>query len=157
VGASEVSGRGEGRHLIERVARRYDYVVDSLLTLPKTLIHGEFYASNVLVHEVDGRCRICPVDWETAAVAPGLLDLAALTCGAWSDNERRAMALAYHARAVLHGSWPARPEPLLAVLELCRLHLAVQWLGWSPNWSPPPEQACNWLTEALCLTEKLGL
>jgi len=31
----------------------------------------------------------------------------------------------------------------------------VRWLGWSPQWSPPPEHAQDWLHEALSLAEKL--
>ena len=32
-----------------------------------------------------------------------------------------------------------------------------EMLGWSPEWSPPPEHAQNWLGEALRQSEKLGL
>jgi hypothetical protein len=35
--------------------------------------------------------------------------------------------------------------------------MAIQWLGWSPNWEPPPEHAQNWLTEACRLAKKLDL
>ena len=31
-----------------------------------TFIHGEFYASNVLVNITGGKLRVCPVDWELA-------------------------------------------------------------------------------------------
>src|SRR5262249_48956553 len=111
------------------------------LALPKTLIHGEFYAANVLIHEADGHLRICPVDWETTAAGPGLMDLAALTCGMWSDEQKRALALAYRGRLEPDQGWPPATEPFVAALDLCRLHLAVQWLGWSPDWSAPPNQA----------------
>ena len=40
-------------------------------------------------------------------------------------------------------------ETLSADLARCRLHLALQWLGWSPDWRPPPEHAHDWLGEAL--------
>jgi Phosphotransferase enzyme family len=149
--------QGEDWRGIERVAGRYDEVIDRLLAVPQTLIHGEFYASNVLVDQAEGRLRICPVDWEMAAVAPGIMDLAALTCGTWSDEEKRTLALAYHDTLEPNGWRPSGLSSLLAVLDLCQLHLAVQWLGWSLDWSPPPEQARDWLSEALRLTEKLGL
>jgi hypothetical protein len=54
------------------------------------------------------------------------------------------------------GGWSG-PEDFLVALDLCHLHLAVQWLGWSPRWTPPPEHTHNWLDEALRLAEKLGL
>jgi hypothetical protein len=147
----------EGAGAIERVARRYEQVIERLLALPKTLIHGEFYAANVLISETGGRLRICPVDWEMTAAGPGLMDLAALTCGTWSDDQKRALALAYRGRLEPGAGWPPEPEPFLAALDLCRLHLAVQWLGWSLEWSAPPQQAWNWLAEAVRAAEKLGL
>ena len=70
----------------EALAGNYERAVERLVRLPSTLIHGEFYASNIVVQETTERCRICPVDWETAAVGPGLIDLAALTSGAWSER-----------------------------------------------------------------------
>ena len=101
---------------------------------------------------------MCPVDWEMAAVGPGLVDLAALTAGGWTADERTALALAYHAAlAQAGGPPPAREEEFLTALDYCRLHLAVQWSGWSSGWSPPAEHAQDWLGEALSLAEKLGL
>jgi thiamine kinase-like enzyme len=35
--------------------------------------------------------RVCPVDWEMAAVGPGLIDLAALTAGWWTAHDSRAV------------------------------------------------------------------
>ncbi len=146
------------QHNIRWLARRYDRVVERLMELPTTLIHGEFYASNVLVQErAGGVLRVCPVDWEMAAVGPGLIDLAALTAGGWTAEEKTALALAYHTALAPHNGWPPAPDVFLAMLDCCRLHLAIQWLGWSSEWSPPPEHAQNWLGEALSLAEKLGL
>jgi len=67
------------------------------------------------------------------------------------------LALAYHARLEPRAGWPPAPAPFFAALELCRLHLAVQWLGWSLDWSAPPQQAWDWLREALRAAERLGL
>lgn len=132
-----------------RLAERYDSVVEGLLDLPKTVIHGEFYASNVLVG--DGATpRVCPVDWELAATGPGLVDLAALISGGWSEGDREAIVAAY--RSAVGGAFSP------AQLDLCRLHLAVQWLGWAPpSWTPPEEQRHDWLDEALTLAERLHL
>jgi len=149
--------REEDRRGIDRVACRYDQVVERLLAMPRTFIHGEFYANNLLIRNGEGSLRICPVDWEMAAVAPGIMDLAALSCGNWSDDERQELALAYRSAFEPNANGSPGPDSLLTALDLCQLHLAVQWLGWSLNWSPPPEQACNWLSEALRLIEKLGL
>ena len=48
-----------------------------LLMPPLTLIHGEFYARTVLVREE----KLFITDWESAAVAPGDIDLATLSEG----------------------------------------------------------------------------
>ena len=150
----ETSWSGEQRDTIEWLAERYDGVVKQLADFPTTFIHGEFYPSNVLIQQSGDGCRVCPIDWEIAALGPGLVDLAALTIGRWTDDERRALALAY-----LSESGPGRgsAEELLASLELFRLHLAVQWLGWDPSWAPPVEHRHDWLGEALRAADKLGL
>jgi hypothetical protein len=145
------------RSHIDRLARRYGRVMEHLLGLTATFIHGEFYASNVLVGRVGRPTRVCPVDWEMAAVGPGLVDLAALVAGRWTAPERTALAMAYFTESMTHGARWQDAEPFLSSLDYCRLHLAVQWLGWSPSWTPPPEHAQDWLHEALVLAEKLEL
>jgi hypothetical protein len=140
------------RHAIGQIADRYDRVVERLTSLPTTLIHGELYASNVIVQETWEGIRVAPVDWETAAIGPGLVDLAALVAGGWSDEQRMAIVQAYIDALPSPG---ARDE-LLHALDYCRLHLGVQWLGWSPDWSPPPAHAQDWLGEAVRLVERLG-
>lgn len=147
----------DARRGMEQLFEDYDRVIGQLVALPVTFLHGEFYASNVLVQEAGEDLRVCPVDWEMAAVGPGFIDLAALTAGGWTADERKALALAYHSALVPRENWPPAPDAFLAALDYCRLHLAVQWLGWSTGWSPPPEQAQDWLGEALALGEKLGL
>lgn len=136
---------------LEWLAARYEPAVDELVAMPRTVIHGEFYASNVLVAGGAPDPRICPVDWELAAAAPGLIDLAALVSGGWSEEDREAIVAAYRSVVGL-AAFSARQ------LDLARLHLAVQWLGWAePSWSPPEGQRQDWLGEALALAEGLGL
>ena len=96
---------GLGRAVWESLVDTYDRAIERLIRLPSTLIHGEFYASNILVEETREGCRIRPVDWEMAAVGPGLIDLAALSSGAWTERERTEMAAAYH-DALLSEGWP---------------------------------------------------
>lgn len=124
---------------IAPIVDRYERVVERLVGLPQTLIHGEFYPSNVLVAGE----RIAPVDWEMAAIGPGLVDLAALVTG-WEGEDRATIAAAYGAVDE-------------AALAACRLHLALQWLGWSAAWTPPPEHAHDWVAEAVDAAERLGL
>jgi Phosphotransferase enzyme family len=151
-GEASVPARRAFRHL----AGRYRHVVDRLVELPATFIHGEFYASNILVGQNADGLRVCPVDWEMAAVGAGLEDLAALMAGRWSEAERTEMAQTYR-RAAGDGICPGDQPEFMAAVAYCRLHVAVQWLGWAPGWTPPPEHVHHWLAEALDLTDRLSL
>jgi Ser/Thr protein kinase RdoA (MazF antagonist) len=136
---------------LDWLAVRYAPAIEELLAMPKTVIHGEFYASNVLVSGDASDPRVCPVDWELAGAAPGLIDLAALVSGGWGEEDREAIVSAYRA-AVAPDTFSTRQ------LDLARLHLAVQWLGWAePSWTPPAGQRQDWLGEALALAERLEL
>jgi hypothetical protein len=91
-----------------------------------------------------------------AAIGPGLLDLAALV-GGWGPRERESLVKAYLDGRGLRSTSTRDLDELTAGLSRCRLHLALQWLGWSADWRPPPEHAHDWLAEALELTRQLGL
>ena len=140
---------------VEWLESRYERIVERLCSLPVTIIHGEFFASNVLLDPLSG--RVCPVDWELAAVGPGLIDLAAMSAGNWTREEKDAMSLAYHAAMPKAGLPQPEYDDFLTDLECARLNQAVQWLGWSPGWTPPPEHAQNWLREALDAAQRLKL
>ena len=93
---------------------------------------------------------------QAAALGPGLVDLAALSIGSWTEDERDALALAYLSAS---GEDPSHADTteFLNSLELFRLHLAVQWLAWDPRWTPPEEHRQDWLGEALRAAGALGL
>jgi hypothetical protein len=126
----------------------YEAVVDRLSRLPATLVHGELYASNVLLAGE----RVCVVDWELAGVGPGVLDVAALTAGL-ADDDAAALAETYRL-ALEH---PPDAQELGFELDCARLHLAIQWLGWSPDWTPPPEHARDWRADLAGLAARVGL
>jgi Phosphotransferase enzyme family len=132
----------------------YEEVVRTLVSLPRSLVHGELYPSNVLVVPEREPVGVYPVDWEMAGVGPALLDLAALA-GGYPAAEREPLVAAYVEGLAAGGG--SIPEPLAAGLAACRLHLAIQWLGWSTGWRPPPEHAQDWLGEALEPAAELGL
>lgn len=134
--------RDEIRWLLERAARAVDWLVQQ----PGTLVHGDFHPSNVLVERQSTGAVIRPVDWEMAGLAPGILDLAALTSGRW-EPQRQATVLTAYREALPRRRRPST-DALLRSLQRCRLLLAVQWLGWSADWDPPPEHAHDWLEAA---------
>jgi aminoglycoside phosphotransferase (APT) family kinase protein len=145
---------------------RHAQVIEALLSQPRTVLHGEFYASNVLVAhsncinlttqqivklmQFEEGVRVSPVDWELAAAGPGLTDLAALVSG-WTEADRDALAGAYAGE-------PGVPPFASRDLDFARLQVAIQWLGWAPSeWEPPEGQRHDWLAEALELAEELEL
>lgn len=137
-----------------RLSELYPRLVEELLAMPATMVHGEFYASNVLVSFDREPPRICPVDWEMAAVGPPLVDLAALTAG-WDGATAGALTASYRDEA-----GPASAPAGAAfdrALDACRLSLCVRWLGWAPGWTPPAEHGRDWLGDALSIADRLGL
>jgi aminoglycoside phosphotransferase len=134
------------------IASGYHRVVDLLDSLPRTVVHGQFYPSNVLVDEASLTGRICALDWEVAGVGAAVTDLAALTAGA-PTHRREAMVDAYLAAMAAGGSVSTPREEMELALTHARLALAIQWMGWSAAWSAPPEQAHDWLAEAVDLFE----
>ncbi len=153
VGEGDTSADQRAATAIRGLESRYEKVVERLAALPVTVIHGEFHASNVMIDTAPEPLRVCPVDWEMAAVGPGKIDLAGLTSGGWTREQKDAMALAYYDALPADRTEKYDRPTFFTDLEYCRFHQAVQWLGWSP----PPEHAQDWLKEALRSADLLGI
>jgi Ser/Thr protein kinase RdoA (MazF antagonist) len=125
-------------------------------SLPPSLIHGDFYPSNVLISEASQQRRICTIDWETAGIGPALLDLAALVSGSWSEQQQAELAGYYFDAEAEAAVPPSGKIDQLMALRCCRLMLAMKWIGWSPEWQPPLEHRHDWLAEALELARELS-
>ena len=133
----------------------HDDVLHEIAALPVGFVHGDFFASNVLVEIAAGQVRVRPVDWEVAGIGPMLMDLAALTAGRWTEDERADLALRYSTVC----SWEGTSMPHDAFtqgLDCCRLQLAVQHLGWAKHWTPPAAHTQDWLGEAFHAADRLG-
>lgn len=139
-----------------RLAMGYGRVVEHLCSLPQVVVHGDCFASNILVAGID-HPRVCFVDWEMVGFGPGLLDVAALVSGEWTDQDREKLLRAYRKGIVATGADAPALDEMAYSLDVCRLHLAVQLLGWSTNWEPPAEQQQDWLAEAFQLAGKLRI
>ena len=99
-----------------------------LLAEPPTVIHGEFYAKTVLVRKES----VFMVDWESAAIAAGEIDLAALTEGKhWPATVVRKCERAY-----VHARWPeGAPAGFRRTLEAAKIYLHFRWLGERADWA----------------------
>jgi hypothetical protein len=141
------------KRLLDGLARPFRAAVEHVAELPRTLIHGDFYPSNILLGEGEEAPTVHPVDWELAGHGPGLLDLAALISGDWSEPVPTRIATAY--RSALPAD--ERPDPIAFArgVHACRLIVAVQWLGWSPEWEAPPEHRTDWLAAAVDAAARL--
>jgi hypothetical protein len=102
------------------LCQRFEEVVELLLASPPTVIHGEYYPKNILFR--DG--AVYPVDWESAAVAAGEIDLASLVEG-WSAEMVQQCEAEYQ-----RARWPeGAPLDFARTLEAARLYWCFRWLG----------------------------
>jgi thiamine kinase-like enzyme len=101
-------------------------VVPLLLKMPMTVTHGEYYPRNILY----SKRTIYPVDWESAAVAVGEIDLASLT-EEWPAKTVRQCEDEY-----LRTRWPeGSPPDFERAMGAARLYLLFRWLGDRPEWT----------------------
>lgn len=108
------------RHLCERFEQAFVH----LLRSTQTVIHGEFYPTNVLYRTG----TIYPVDWESAALGAGEIDLATLTED-WSDEVVAECTARYQ-----QTRWPdGPPADFDQTLAAARLYLLFRWLGDRPE------------------------
>jgi hypothetical protein len=112
--------RGRAQAWLAALCARFANEVQTLCGARQTLIHGEYYPKNVLA----SGAQVYPVDWESAALAAGEIDLATLT-EAWPHEVTERCVQAYTA-----ARWPEGP-PLgfLGVLAAARLYLDFRWQG----------------------------
>ena len=92
------------------------------------MIHGEFYSKTIMVRKE----KLFVVDWESAAVAPGEIDLAALTEGKlWRSKIARQCQREYQS-----ARWPKRaPAEFQRTLDAARVYLHFRWLGERQDWA----------------------
>jgi Phosphotransferase enzyme family len=157
VAESAHPARSAGIEFLNRLARQYRSLIDETLALPQGLLHGEFYASNVMLDTREIQVRICPLDWEQAAIGPCFFDLAAFTSGKWTEQEQHDLGLSYYRIMSDHYRDALDQKAFQRAVILCRLLLAVQWLGWSRSWRPPAEQRQDWLAAAQTAARQLCL
>ena len=145
----------EAAAALGKLAAGYDDAAHFLASLPATFVHGEFYASNVLVDSREQSARVCPVDWEMAGIGPAVIDLAALVSGNWTEPQRAELISAYQSALPAADPWCKDFGAISRAVDYARLYLAVQWLGWSSDWTPPEAHAHDWLAEALETGQRL--
>lgn len=109
------------------VVGEVDAVLDSMADLPCTLVHGDFCARNILI-DPSHPPRVCPVDWERAAVGPLYEDLAYIVDGL--DPLARARCLeAYRREAGRAGQDLPGSSEMSFWIDTYRLIRIMTWLS----------------------------
>ncbi len=106
-----------------------------LAALPRSVIHGQYFGKNIMLRRARGGGRgnvpkIVVIDWETAALAPGVFDLVSLTAGKWTPEERHAMRVAYFDECHSASSEPLDWEAFQEELRVVALYQSLEWLAW---------------------------
>ena len=103
---------------LTRLCATFEERCVALADASATTIHGEFGPQNVLWQ--DG--AIYPIDWESAAIGPGEIDLAALLFNWPADIVDRCVAAYWQARG------QPRPDSFAAAWDAATLFTALRWL-----------------------------
>lgn len=103
---------------IEKVCADFESRAAALAAAEQTTIHGEFGPQNILWR----RGVVYPVDWESAAVGPGAIDLATLLFGWPDDIVRRGIDAYWRARGA------AVPHGFEAEFAAATIYKALRWL-----------------------------
>lgn len=137
--------------LVKGVLDRYAELVRLAESLPRGMIHGEFFGTNVLIRPDRAVERIAVIDWETAAIGPQYVDLASITAGRWTKTQRTAMRRAYFTArfpaATGDEDWRRfnREVDVVATLEAVRW--LDYWVGSDPGRANYVSRVSRWLRE----------
>lgn len=129
------------------LVRRFDEAIEVLTTGQQTVIHGDFYADNVLY----SHGTAYPIDWERAGVGAGEIDLACLTNG-WHEQMIERCVRAYS-----EARWPGgAPRAFRQRFNAAQLYVLFRLLGEAPGW--PDREMRAWRLDLLrALGDRMGL
>ncbi len=144
--------KGE-RSVVGKGLERFHSLAGRLESQPRGLIHGQYFGENILLRRVNGELRIAVVDWETAAVGPATFDLASLTSGTWTREERREMQCAYFEeyRSCLPGTleW----DSFRSDLEAVSIWHCLEWIAWWGRHRRLSHDCSRFISELATLTQ----
>jgi aminoglycoside phosphotransferase (APT) family kinase protein len=117
------------QQVIRQALDYYKSIIDHLTNLPRCIIHGEFFGANIVVR-TDSDGQISVIDWETAAIASGYVDLVSISAGNWTPEQRQEMLRAYfeqyEAETGMSMDWASFCQDVSKVA----LYRALWWLNW---------------------------
>jgi len=110
----------------ETILRDYDRLVDLMAAQPRTLVHGAYRPSNILISLANS--RVCVVDWEVASYGATLYDLAFFADGFKPPTLDRIFDT-YEQEAATHGVAVPERHEMKYVFDVFRFYRIVNWLS----------------------------
>jgi hypothetical protein len=123
---SEFSPELGGR--LDPIVGRYDKAVAVMTSQPRTLVHGTYRPAQIIMDKARPSARICPVDFEKAAVGASLYDLTFLVDG-FDPPRLKQLFDAYRAEAQGCGVKVPDDEQMKHIVDCFRLHRVMNWLA----------------------------
>ncbi|MBI2815390.1 MAG: phosphotransferase [Acidobacteria bacterium] len=125
-----------------------DYIplIEWLSGLPRTLIHGEMFPSNIVLRAGAHERLIAAVDWESAAIGPHMLDVVSLTSGMWNVEQRRILWRNYFDQYQLATGVELDWDAFTRELGGIALYHALSWIARWPGRNFAP-QLQGWIAE----------
>ena len=115
-------------HRLGPIVGRYHKAVTVMTSQPQTLVHGTYRPAQIITDDPRHPKRICPVDWEKAAVGASLYDLTFIVDGFEPERLRRLFD-AYRGEARRCGVAVGDDAEMKAVVDCFRLHRVMNWLA----------------------------
>ena len=138
----ELAGARRSLARFDDLMARFDSVVAYLVRQPRTLVHGDIFAGNLIVQPGP---RIRPIDWEEAAIGLAAWDLTRLLDG-WG-TDKPAFVSAYLAEIRRHTGVPLDRRAFRLTLAYCEILDALWHLGWDAEACQDPSFVTSELRE----------
>jgi aminoglycoside phosphotransferase (APT) family kinase protein len=113
---------------MEKVLEGYERIIGVMAGQAPTLVHGAYRPANILIDRTNGHVRICPTDWELAAVGSGLHDLA-FFCDGFEPPVLDRMWDAYCGELEQAGLRAPDRDELRRVVDCFRVYRVISWLA----------------------------
>ncbi|HEV8379252.1 MAG TPA: phosphotransferase [Tepidisphaeraceae bacterium] len=117
-------------HRLDPIVGRYDKTVAVMTSQPLTFVHGTYRPAQIIIDKTHTPARICPVDFEKAAIGASLYDLTFLVDG-FDPPRLKQLFDAYRQEAEGCGVSVADDEEMKRVVDCFRLHRVMSWLSLS--------------------------
>jgi hypothetical protein len=134
----------------------YAAMIERFCAGRRTLVHGSYRPKNILIDTRARPVRVCPVDWELAAIGPQFHDLACLA----NEVDRRPVmerfCEAYANSAGAAGLAVPEAGEMLVELDRLRLHRVLRSLARSQEWAYPDSAVSKLVAKAESVRHELG-